>query len=92
MGLGHPVVPGRVVGVEDERVPGEPAAGAERRGDALEDAAPVVPGGEVEERAVWAVDERRRLFELEVAHVALAELDVDARLGHGGAAELQHGR
>ena len=34
----------------------------------------------MEERAVWAVDERRRLFELEVAHVALAELDVDARL------------
>ena len=32
----------------------------------------------MEERAVWAVDERRGLFELEVAHVALAELNVDA--------------
>ena len=32
------------------------------------------------------------LFELEVAHVALAELNVDACLGHGGLAEVQHWR
>ena len=79
MGLRHAVVPGGDVGIEDERVPREAAARAKRRRDALEEPAPVSPGGEVEERAERAVDERRGLLQLELPHVALAELDVDAR-------------
>ena len=44
--------------VEAEHVPREPAAGLKRRGDTLEDASLVVPGGQVQERAERAVDER----------------------------------
>ncbi len=46
--------------VEDEEVPGEAAAGAERRVDALEDAAAVGPGGQVAERAEGARRRARR--------------------------------
>ena len=45
--------------VEGEGVPGEAATRAERGGDALEDASPIGPRREVEQRAGRAVDERR---------------------------------
>src|SRR5919197_2906051 len=66
------VQPRRDVMVEGERVPCEPSAGPQRRRDALERATAVPPRWEIQERAVRAVDQRRRLVELEVAHVALA--------------------
>ena len=77
---------GRDPVVERERVPGEPSARPERRGDALERAAAVGPGRQVQERAERAVDQRRRLVEREVAHVALAQVELDARLGRAGVA------
>ena len=46
--------------------------GPERGVDALEDAPPVGPGRQVEQRAEGEVDQPGRLVELELAHVALA--------------------
>ena len=83
---------GRDPVVEGERVPREPAVRPERRGDALERASAVGPGREVQERAERAVDERGRLVEREVAHVALAQVELDARLGRAGAGLLEHRR
>jgi hypothetical protein len=49
--------------VEGKGVPGEPPFLPERGGDALEGAAAVGPGRQVQERAERAVDQRRRLVE-----------------------------
>src|SRR3954452_24769561 len=68
------------VRVEDERVPREEATRREGRRDTLEDAPPVAPGREVEQRAVRAVDERRRLVQPQLAHVRLAQVELDALL------------
>ena len=46
----------------------------------------------MQERAERAVDERGRLVQLEVAHVALPEVERDACLGGAGAGVLQHPR
>src|SRR5207342_3108239 len=62
-------------------VPGEAPARAERRVRALEDTAAVGPGGEVAQRAGWDVDEPGGLIQLELAHVALAQLEVDTSSG-----------
>jgi len=52
----------------------------ERSRHALEDAAPVGPRREVEECPVRAVDERRRLVELQLAHVAESEVEIGVQL------------
>jgi hypothetical protein len=64
---------------EDERVEGEASAGSQRGGDALEHASPLLPAVQVEQRAARDVDQRRRLLELEVAHIAEPELDWQPR-------------
>jgi hypothetical protein len=46
----------------------------------------------VQERAKRAVHQRRRLLEREVAHVALAQVEVDARLLRRRARLLEHRR
>ena len=69
------------VRVEDEGVPGEAPAGPERSMDALEHAAPVGPRRQVEQRTEGDVDQAGRLVQLEVAHVLLAELELDTRRG-----------
>ena len=77
---------------EDERVPREPTPGLERRRDALERAPLVRPRRQVQQRAKRAIDERCRLVQRELAHVALAQVEIDAgRLGAGPRA-LEHGR
>ena len=64
--------------VEAERVPGEAARRVRSvRGDALERAAAVGPGRQVEQRADRARDQRGRLVELEVAQVAEPEVELD---------------
>ena len=90
--LVQPVEARRDVVVEGKRVPGEPPARPERRGDALERAAAVGPGRQVQQRAERAVDQRRRLVEGEVAHVALAQVELHARLGRTRAGLLEHRR
>jgi hypothetical protein len=77
--------------VEGERVPGEPSVRLERRGDALEGAPAVGPGRQMEERAERAVDKRGRLVEREVAHVGLAQIELDTRFG-GTIARLREHR
>ena len=67
--------------VEDEEVPGEAPAGAEGGVDPFEDAAPVGPGRQVAQRAEGAVHEPGRLVQLELAHVAFPQLELDARRG-----------
>ena len=52
-----PVKAGRYAVVEDERVPGEAAAGTERRRDPLEGTSPVRPCGEVQESPERAIDQ-----------------------------------
>ena len=76
--------------IEDEEVPGEAPARAERGVDPLEDAAPVGPGRQVAQRAEGAVHEPGRLVQLEVAHVALAELQLDPRRSCALARLLEH--
>ena len=88
----HAVVLCREAVVEDERVPGEPSARPERRGDARERAAAVRPGGQVQERAEGAVDQRRRLLQIELAHVALTQVELDPRRGGVGAGLGEHRR
>jgi hypothetical protein len=58
--------------VEGKGVPGEAPVWWERGGDTLERVAAVGPGGQVQQRAEGAVDQRRRLVEGKVAHVGLA--------------------
>ena len=59
------------------RVPGERAAAAKGSSDSLEHTPPVSPRPEVKERPEGAVDEARWVIELEIAHVALAEIERD---------------
>jgi hypothetical protein len=86
------VVGRRDVRVEGERVPCEPPAGLERVGDPLEHAAAVGPGRQVQQAPERAVDERRRLVQLEFAHVALTQLKWRARLGRPLARLRKHCR
>ena len=76
--------------VEDECVPREAATRAKRPSDAFEDTAPIRPRGEVEEGAVRADDEVGGRFEIEVAHVALAQLERNASRGRMLASEREH--
>jgi len=46
----------------------------------------------VQERAEWAVDQRSRLVEGEVAHVALTQVELRSRLGRPGARLLEYRR
>src|SRR5688572_5885971 len=78
-------------GVEDERVPGEATAGPQRGVDTLEDAAPVGPGRQVEQRAERRIDQSGRRLQLEVAHVALTELQLDACRCRALARLFEHG-
>jgi len=77
--------------VARERVPRELAAGAKGVSDALEHAPPVSPRREVKERPEGAVDEARWLIELEVTHVALAQIERDP-CGDGGRTGLREHR
>ena len=88
--LRRPVEPRGDRVVEGEGVEREPAAGAERRGDPLEDFALVRPRRQVQERAERADDEVDRLVERELAHVALAQLDGEP--GGAVARDRQHRR
>ena len=58
--------------------------------NALEDPSPIRPRGQVPERAEGAVDEAGRLIQLEVAHVGLAQLDVDTGPGDALACLREH--
>lgn len=78
--------------VEGEGAPGEPSARRQRPDDAFERAAAVGPGLQVQERAEGAVDQLRRLIEVEVAHVALAQVKLHTRLGWAGTGLLEHRR
>src|SRR4051794_21189689 len=78
--------------VKGKSIPGKPPIRAERGGDALERAAAVGPGRQVQERAERAVNERRRLVESEVAHVAFAQIKLNVRLGRVGVGLRKHCR
>src|SRR5437879_1128820 len=78
--------------VEGEGVPGEATIRLQRRCDPFEGAAAVGPRGQVQERAEGAVDQRRWLVEGEIAHVALAQVEVDACLVSTGTGEREHRR
>jgi hypothetical protein len=67
--------------IECERVPREPALGQERCGDALECPPPVGPRRQVQGRAERASDQSGRLRKDEIAHVAVAQVELDACLG-----------
>ena len=78
--------------IEHEGVPREPSFGAERARHTLEDASPVRPGRQVEERSEWADQEIRGGLEGEVAHVAFAEIELDPRCVHALASDFEHRR
>jgi len=78
--------------VEGERVPGEAAARAQRLRHPLEDGAPVGPRRQVEERAERAVDQCGGLFQVELAHVAQMELELDACRGGALTRLVEHRR
>jgi len=63
--------------VKRERVPRELAPGPKGVSDTLEHAPPVSPRREVKKRPEGAVDEARGLIELEITHVALAQIEGD---------------
>ena len=60
--------------IEGESVPSESSVWPQRRGDPFEGAPAVVPRGQVQERPEWTVDQRRRLIERQVTHVALSQV------------------
>src|SRR5262245_40978826 len=78
--------------VEGIRVPREPSTRSEARGYPLERPAPVGPGRQMEERPERAVDELDGLVELEVAHVAETQVELDARLRGVRTCLLEHRR
>ena len=78
--------------IEREGVPGEPSARPERRRDPFEGPPAVGPGRQVQERAERAVDQRSRLVEREVAHVAFVQVELHTRLGRPVAGLLEHRR
>src|ERR1700731_2956007 len=63
---------------------------AQRGHDALEGPAAVGPGAQVQQRAVRAVDEPRGLVQGQVAHVAFAQIEADARLRGTGTGLGEH--
>ena len=65
--------------IEDEGVPRKPSARLERRGHAVEGAAPIGPRRQVKQGSKGAVDQRGGLFEDEIAHVAETQIEVHAR-------------
>jgi hypothetical protein len=86
------VQPGSDPGVEREGVPGEPASRPKRGSDALEDAPPDGPGRQVQQCAERAVDQPRRLIEGEVAHICLAQVQLDTCPGCPGPGLGEHRR
>ena len=64
------VEPGGDLMIERKGIPCEPPAGTERRRDPLERVASVGLRRQVQKRPERAVDQRRRLVEHELAHVA----------------------
>jgi ubiquinone/menaquinone biosynthesis C-methylase UbiE len=78
--------------VERKGVPGEPSSRPERRGDALEGAAAVGPGRQMEESSERAIDQRRGLVEGKVTHIALMQVELDASLGRAHTGLLEHRR
>lgn len=85
-----PLVGGGDAVVEAERIPREASARSERGGHTLEHASAVCPRGQVQQSAERAVDEARRLVQLEVPHVRLAEMKLDAGLGSALAGQTDH--
>ena len=78
--------------VEREGVPREAPAGPEDAVTRSNVRRRSAPGRQMQERAGRAVDEPGGLVELEVAHVALAKIEVDARFGCALARLLEHRR
>src|SRR5579862_700672 len=78
--------------VEREGIPREPAARPQRAGNALERPPSVLPGREMQQRAERAVDESRRLLELQVAYVVLPQVELGTGLGGTRPRVLEHRR
>ena len=70
----------RDVMVEGECVPGEATVRQERRRDALEAAATVGPGGQMQQRAAGAVDQGRGFLEFKLPYVTFAQVELDSLL------------
>src|SRR3954451_15306034 len=66
--------------VEGECVPGEATVRPERRRDALEAAAAIGPGGQMQQRPAGAVDQGRGFLELEFPYVTFAQVELESRL------------
>ena len=66
--------------VEGECVPGEATVRQERRRDALEAAATIGPGGQMQQRPAGAVDQGRGFLELKFPYVTLAQVELDSLL------------
>ena len=68
----------RDVVVEGECVPGEATVRQERGRDALEAAATIGPGGQMQQRPAGAVDQGRGLPEFKFSYVTFAQVELDS--------------
>ena len=57
--------------IESKGVPGKSPTGPKEGGDPLECASPVCPRRQVQQRAIRTVNQRRRFFETQIAHVSV---------------------
>ena len=76
--------------VEGECVPGEAAVRQQRRRDALEAAATIGPGGQMQQRPAGAVDQRRGFLEFELPYVAFAQVELDSLLSRAQSCLREH--
>src|ERR671924_557035 len=78
--------------VEGERVPGEAAVRPKRCRDPLEAAATISPRGQMQQRPPRAVDQGRRLLDLELPYVSFTQVELDSLLNCAHSSLREHRR
>src|SRR6266850_5387211 len=76
--------------VEGECVPGEATVRQERRRDALEAAATIGPGGQMQQRPPGAVDQGRGFLEFKFPYVTFAQVELDPLLSRAQPCLREH--
>jgi hypothetical protein len=76
--------------VEGERVPREATVRQERRRDALEAAATIGPGRQMQQRPAGAVDQGRGLLEFKFTYVTFAQVELDSLLSRAESCLREH--
>jgi hypothetical protein len=80
----------RDVMVEGECVPGEATVRQERRRDALEAAATIGPGGQMQQGPAGAVDQGRGFLEFKFPYVTFAQVELDSLLSRAQPCLREH--